>query len=173
MEAADWIKALTPLAVALIAAPVAAWLAARVAMHRWRVEIIAKRRAEIAEAVLADLLRVRYQVESVFPKAWARVRGDEDAEVADQITRRMVEAVVDLEARRFSFAAVFSEAEAEPLEEIPSIVREFYGDDNEGGFVAIDPAGKAKLDAVVGAIERVCRPAIRAASASKPWWRVW
>jgi hypothetical protein len=55
---ADGIKALTTVA----AAGLGAWVAAQVALNRWRAEMTGRRRAELAEEVLADFYRLRYDM---------------------------------------------------------------------------------------------------------------
>ena len=56
---ADGIKALTTVA----AAGLGAWVAAQVALNRWRAEMTGRQRAELAEDTLADLYRLSSALE--------------------------------------------------------------------------------------------------------------
>lgn len=137
--AGEIIRDLAPLGTA-IAAACAAWIGYR-GLEKWRVEAIGKRKAELAEVVLADF----YHAQSVF--RWARSpvifsgeltpRGDQDDEsVRAQRSKEILtlplkrladesELFARLASHRYRFQALFGEKSAAPFDRIASVYNEF------------------------------------------------
>jgi hypothetical protein len=137
MTKADWLKAL----VTLLSAGLGAWIAAVVALNRWRLEMTGKRRAELAEDVLADFYRVQEILRWVrSPAGYAgeakdRPKGEgEDPDLASVLDAYYIplarlnenrEFLSQFHARKYRFKAVFGAAGAAPFQEIRAVEAEF------------------------------------------------
>lgn len=136
--AGEIVRDLAPLGTATAAA-CAAWIAYR-GLEKWRVEAIGKRKAELAEVVLADF----YRAQNVF--RWARSgvifsgelttapdqsNENASAERSKEILTLPLKRLADeselfarLASHRYRFQALFGEKSAAPFDKIASVCNE-------------------------------------------------
>ena len=99
-------SALLDLVGTIAAAGAGAWIAAQVALGQWRAEMVGRRRAELAEQVLADFYRIKTELQE-FGMAWGW------AETKDQQARALQSLLAfhaEMNSRRYRFAVVFGPA---------------------------------------------------------------
>jgi hypothetical protein len=171
-----------------VSAVVASWAGIR-GLDAWRAEAVGRRKAELAEEVLAQFYRIRDVV------AWARlpmpispVAGETAGEAADRhnaAVRAPVERLAaesqlfsELQASRYRFMAYFGEERAHPFEEIRAVHAEILAAAGElargsgehadrerwvqsvgWGRLDADALG-TRLDRAIKEIEKTCRPLI-------------
>lgn len=164
MTAADWLRA----ASTILAAGVGAWVAARVALWRWRVEMIGRRRAELAEEVLADFLRLRAETRHAISYGRA-AQGD----VAETHQKRVEVLFLDVLAKRYRFEAVFGREAAAPFGDIAKAEISFFAALRGTGDPTSIKDPVAFVDTTVGRMEETCRGAILAESAGSTGWQWW
>ena len=188
MLAADWVTAVGT-AMAGLATLVAAWAGIR-GVDAWRSEIVGRRKAELAEDVLAQFYRARDVL------TWARLpdrplglvlQGDDrdrrHRSHASPIERLTQESALfsELQASRYRFMAYFGEDSQHPFEEVRAIHGEVMSsaealirDPNElasdterdrwedaiGWVDDADDALARRLAETIAAVEEICRPLI-------------
>lgn len=188
MFSAEWVTAVGT-AMAGLATLIAGWAAIR-GVDAWRSEIVGRRKAELAEEVLAQFYRARDVL------IWARLpdrplelvpQGDDrerrHQSHASPIERLTQESALfsELQASRYRFMAYFGEDSAHPFEEMRAIHGEVMSsaeslirDPNElapdterdrwedaiGWVDDGDDALARRLAATIAAVEYVCRPLI-------------
>lgn len=188
MISADWVTAVGT-AMAGLATLMAGWAAIR-GVDAWRSEIVGRRKAELAEDVLAQFYRARDVL------IWARLPdrpidgapqgGDRDRlhqSHASPIERLTQESALfsELQASRYRFMAYFGEDSAHPFEEMRAIHGEVMSsaeslvrDPNErasdtdrdrwedaiGWVDDGDDKLARRLAGTIAAVEQVCRPLI-------------
>jgi len=183
-DSAAWVSALGNLSTGLAAA-VAGWAAVR-GLGAWRAETVGRRKAELAEEVLAQFYRARDLM------TWARFPGDgglaptEAAGSGAPVERLARESQLfsELQASRYRFMAYFGEEAAKPFDELRKIHKEVLdaadslarADQPGDGASHADRAAwsaaigrgaasqedelAARLDRAIHEIERICRPLI-------------
>ena len=183
-DSAAWVSALGNLSTGLAAA-VAGWAAVR-GLGAWRAETVGRRKAELAEEVLAQFYRARDLM------TWARFPGDgglaptEAAGSGGPVERLARESQLfsELQASRYRFMAYFGEEAAKPFDELRKIHKEVLdaadslaradqpGDgashsDRAAWSAAIGRGAAsqedelaARLDHTIREIEQICRPLI-------------
>jgi hypothetical protein len=183
-DSAAWVSALGNLSTGLAAA-VAGWAAVR-GLGAWRAETVGRRKAELAEEVLAQFYRARDLM------TWARFPGDGSLAPTEAVgsggpverLARESQLFSELQASRYRFMAYFGEEAAKPFDELRKIHKEVLdaadslaradqpGDgaspsDRAAWNAAIGrgaPSGEdelaARLDRTIREIERICRPLI-------------
>ena len=188
MLAADWVTAVGT-AMAGLATLIAAWAGIR-GVDAWRSEIVGRRKAELAEDVLAQFYRARDVL------TWARLpdrplglvlQGDDrdrrHRSHASPIERLTQESALfsELQASRYRFMAYFGEDSQHPFEEVRAIHGEVMSsaeslirDPNElasdterdrwedaiGWVDDADDALARRLAETIAAVEEICRPLI-------------
>ncbi len=185
---AEWAGAIGELATGAGAA-LGGWAALR-GVNAWRTETVGRRKAELAEEVLAQFYRARDAL------IWARLPADgaepsPDGAAAAPAGGRSMSAPIErltqasqvfseLQASRYRFMAYFGEEAARPFDELRKLHAEvveaagrLIRAQGKGG-AAQDSADHAtigwgpqeqdqlahRLDSAVRAIERICRPLI-------------
>jgi len=188
MVSAEWVTA-AGTAMAGLATLIAGWAAIR-GVGAWRSELVGRRKAELAEDVLAQFYRARDVI------IWARLpdRPLHDALQADDADQRHqshaspIERLTEesalfseLQASRYRFMAYFGEGSAHPFEEMREIRGEVISsaqslirDPNErasdaerdrwedaiGWIDDSDDPLARRLAETIASVERVCRPLI-------------
>ena len=188
MLAADWVTAVGT-AMAGLATLIAAWAGIR-GVDAWRSEIVGRRKAELAEDVLAQFYRARDVL------TWARLpdrplglvpqgedRDRRHRSHASPIERLTQESALfsELQASRYRFMAYFGEDSKYPFEEVRAIHGEVMSsaeslirDPNElasdterdrwedaiGWVDDADDALARRLAETIAAVEEICRPLI-------------
>ena len=184
----EWVTA-GGTAMAGLATLVAGWAAIR-GVDAWRTELVGRRKAELAEDVLAQFYRARDTL------IWARIpdrpleigphaalRDQRHHSHASPIERLTQESALfsELQASRYRFMAYFGETSAHPFEEMRAIHGEIISsaeslirDPNElasdserdrwedaiGWVDDADDTLAGRLAATIAAVEHVCRPLI-------------
>ena len=183
-DSAAWVSALGNLSTGLAAA-VAGWAAVR-GLGAWRAETVGRRKAELAEEVLAQFYRARDLM------TWARFPGDgglaptEAAGSGGPVERLARESQLfsELQASRYRFMAYFGEEAAKPFDALRKMHKEVLdaadslarADQPGDGASHADRAAwsaaigrgaasqedelAARLDRAIREIERICRPLI-------------
>ena len=188
MFSADWVTA-AGTAMAGLATLVGGWAALR-GVDAWRSEIVGRRKAELAEDVLAQFYRARDVL------TWARLpdrpldpvpqaddrdrRHQSHASPIERLTRESA-LFSELQASRYRFMAYFGEDSAHPFEEMRAIHGEIMSsaeslirDPNElasdterdrwedaiGWVNDGDDPLARRLAETIAAVEHVCRPLI-------------
>lgn len=184
-DSATWVSALGNLSTGLAAA-VAGWAAVR-GLGAWRAETVGRRKAELAEEVLAQFYRARDQM------TWARFPGNGTLTPTEALgssapverLARESQLFSELQASRYRFMAYFGEEAAKPFDELRKVHREVLdaadslaradcqpGDGAShseraawSAAIGRGPASQedqlaARLDRTIREIERVCRPLI-------------
>lgn len=188
MLSAEWVSA-AGTAMAGLATLIAGWAAIR-GVDAWRAEIVGRRKAELAEEVLAQFYHARDVL------IWARLpdrpldlvpqNDDRDRRHhshASPIERLAQESALfsELQASRYRFMAYFGEASSYPFEEMRAIHSEVISsaqslirDPNElasaterdrwedaiGWVEEEDDTVARRLAETIAAVEHVCRPLI-------------
>ena len=180
-DTASWLSAVGQLSTGM-AAMVAGWAALR-GLDAWRAETVGRRKAELAEEVLAQFYRARDLM------TWARFpsEGAPEGGGASQPVERLAresELFSELQASRYRFMAYFGEEAAKPFDELRRMHKEVLeaadslarADQPGEGASTVDRAtwnatiGRgsalqqdelaARLDRTIREIERICRPLI-------------
>ena len=179
-DTASWLSAVGQLSTGM-AAMVAGWAALR-GLDAWRLETVGRRKAELAEEVLAQFYRARDLM------TWARFPDEGEAEGgASQPVERLAresELFSELQASRYRFMAYFGEEAAKPFDELRRMHKEVL--QAADSLARADQPGErastadraawnatigrgsalqqdelaARLDRTIREIERICRPLI-------------
>lgn len=170
MTGADWLRALTT----VVSAGLGAWIASVIAIQKWRTEMTGKRRAELAEDVLADFYRLRAEFKFK-PIVYALMKIDRPAR---ELAWREDDAFfASLLAKRYRFEAVFGTAAAAPFADLARIKSGFFAEvlGPMEGMEEKAPTRESTavlIEQAVAKIEATCRDAI---TARKPFsfsaWR--
>lgn len=139
LEAAAGIATAVGAVAAAGGAALTAYFAFR-GLKTWRDEMLGRRKAELAEVVLADVYRLRDILDwvrnpgSFGSEGQTRERGENEKEETARIRdgyfvpierlQKEEEFLVQFEARRYRFMALFSSEAAKPYEALRSIVRD-------------------------------------------------
>jgi hypothetical protein len=183
-DSVAWVSALGSLSTGL-AAVVAGWAAVR-GLGAWRAETVGRRKAELAEEVLAQFYRARDLM------TWARFPGDGTLAATEAVgsgapverLARESQLFSELQASRYRFMAYFGEEAAKPFDELRKMHKEVLdaadslarADQPGDGASHADRAAwsavigrgaasqgdelAARLDRTIREIERICRPLI-------------
>jgi hypothetical protein len=183
-DSAAWVSAFGELSTG-VAAAVAGWAAVR-GLGAWRAETVGRRKAELAEEVLAQFYRARDVM------TWARFPGDiglypseatGSGEAVERLARES-QLFSQLQASRYRFMAYFGEDAAKPFDELRKMHREVLDaadslartDPSADGASRVDRAAwsatigrgdasqedelASRLDRTIREVERICRPLI-------------
>ena len=179
-DTASWLSAVGQLSTGM-AAMVAGWAALR-GLDAWRLETVGRRKAELAEEVLAQFYRARDLM------TWARFpdEGGTEGGASQPVERlaRESELFSELQASRYRFMAYFGEEAAKPFDELRRMHKEVLqaadslarADQPGHSASTADRAAwnatigrgsalqqdelAARLDRTIREIERICRPLI-------------
>jgi hypothetical protein len=182
-DTASWLSAVGQLSTGM-AAMVGGWAALR-GLGAWRAETVGRRKAELAEEVLAQFYRARDLM------TWARFPSEAGAALSEGAASQPVERLAresqlfsELQASRYRFMAYFGEEAARPFDELRKMHQEILeaadslarADQPREGASTADRAAwnatigrgdalgqdelAARLDRTIGEIERICRPLI-------------
>lgn len=133
----------------VVSAGLGAWIAATVAAGRWRAETTGRRKAELAEEVLADFYKMRTEVRYA-RIVHALLREAEAQEGYEASVRRQLQEVL---AKRYRFEAVFGREAAEPFAVLAAFGQATFDSGTAGPEMG-------DLDAAVIRMEDICRKAI-------------